>query len=77
MHNIIKQCAFVQASPKNIIMDAATIVHSSNANFNYVDTRHNITQLFRCIPWDYVSHEHNSHSILEFHVYKEHSCCVL
>ena len=32
----------------------------------------NITRLVGCIPWDQVSHEHDSPLILEFYVYKDH-----
>jgi hypothetical protein len=35
------------------------------------------TQLLGCVPWDQVSHEHNSSSISGFFVYGEHSRGVL
>ena len=41
------------------------------------DMFQHITQLFGCVPWDHVSHEHNFPFTVGFLVDWEHSKCVL
>jgi hypothetical protein len=44
--------------------------------FEKTEKYSNITQLFGCVSWDYVSHEHNRLLTLEFLAHGKHSCCL-